>query len=1064
MATPLGPSFSQIETTAAARSPPPGTTVRPSSRSGSNDASLGSSLRLPTGVIHSVLSHLEARDLSTSAQVCCELYECCDHPALWEAAGQVTYPHAEKLGALQLYNGEWKTLLRDQNRRDRSTLFEWEVTDCLTNTARRFSPTFLLGDYTFQLIVDPNGNPYVPLAKPGVSVYLTCCPTHANGLPPIDTWECCVAFALAVVNQTGARQHANGYLSEKGSIKVQAHLRLACLSLKLFTSDAMKGYRGFGLAEFSNAALTARGGKVRSCLSPPPPPPPLVPAEQPQVAFTAAVDIEGLGDGEGGLGGVIMEMEEGMEEEGEEKEEEDEDEEGREEAKEEGEEDELDLNPLPLLPPPPPLLSAVANPSSSPASWTCAPTTAVAPPTKDTDSSNPSLSSSLAPTHPPPFRVYEVFQCMTVAAFRRLLARDLLPPSLTFSSSSSLRLWTVTQPWADLPAAPRELVRSLPPSDHPSLPEDLDWAEASIETLEEHQTLAMALDAHVDSVGEARVWVEIAGDGGLKSATGGGKARAGLVRVGKEEALEVTPPGLRMLPDPLEPAGHTEWRELAAAAPPPPPPVVEAAEVVAAPVGGMHEGGGQQQQQEEPVMQHEQQPLLPMMMDEVDEEDDDVEDGEDDLLGDDQDHAPPPSPSPPPPPLGADSAVDVALQQVEEQEQEQEPPYSILLFLKCLVPSGHDTNTTTTTTHGTTTTTITLDGSSSSSSSESSIEFWAHALLPITTPIKFLLDYMSKEALPEEEGGREGGGKGLRIVVETPPTNWQSPALSDGEGNGGRGVERVGGGSTAALDRQDCQKHEEYERGGSHFRCLDYHPTKTLKDLRLENGQILCFFLVGQEGEVQRAYQNLAHALLTEAASVVDWTGPTAKVEERRCPLSIMLQQPRPSSLPVSLSADASLCVRPRGSRLRPRLLLDTVADLFEKLGTQRFRVRNTFFEHAHTNARETLEYSLGRHLGFCCDRCGCLDFKGPRFKCCICQDYDLCQACRQLPVETHRYRFQGRAWAKEEYQGHREGHAMVCLQPIPATVAMLKSFRVREEEERKEERKVGEDGGEMMD
>lgn len=232
MATPLGPSFSQIETTAAARSPPPGTTVRPSSRSGSNDASLGSSLRLPTGVIHSVLSHLEARDLSTSAQVCCELYECCDHPALWEAAGQVTYPHAEKLGALQLYNGEWKTLLRDQNRRDRSTLFEWEVTDCLTNTARRFSPTFLLGDYTFQLIVDPNGNPYVPLAKPGVSVYLTCCPTQyvrglspsgrlcmdpmadylpnihsANGLPPIDTWECCVAFALAVVNQTGARRN-----------------------------------------------------------------------------------------------------------------------------------------------------------------------------------------------------------------------------------------------------------------------------------------------------------------------------------------------------------------------------------------------------------------------------------------------------------------------------------------------------------------------------------------------------------------------------------------------------------------------------------------------------------------------------------------------------------------------------------------------------------------------------------------------------------------------------------------------------------------------------------------
>jgi len=86
--------------------------------------------------------------------------------------------------------------------------------------------------------------------------------------------------------------------------------------------------------------------------------------------------------------------------------------------------------------------------------------------------------------------------------------------------------------------------------------------------------------------------------------------------------------------------------------------------------------------------------------------------------------------------------------------------------------------------------------------------------------------------------------------------------------------------------------------------------------------------------------------------------------------------------------------------------------------------------------------------LGFCCDRCGALDFEGPRFKCCVCQDYDLCLACRRLPVETHRYRFQGRTWAREEYGGHREGHAMVCLQPIPATVGMLSRFSVRKEEE----------------
>lgn len=129
--------------------------------------------------------------------------------------------------------------MRDGNRRNRSAVFEWEVADCLGDNRRRYSPAFALEDFTFQvcalkkaalacnavvvvvivvdrcttetcltaglnaymdgdgarssgwsytfrptppplpqLIVDPAGNPYVPLGHPGVSVYLTCIPTR----------------------------------------------------------------------------------------------------------------------------------------------------------------------------------------------------------------------------------------------------------------------------------------------------------------------------------------------------------------------------------------------------------------------------------------------------------------------------------------------------------------------------------------------------------------------------------------------------------------------------------------------------------------------------------------------------------------------------------------------------------------------------------------------------------------------------------------------------------------------------------------------------------------------
>lgn len=110
------------------------------------------SFRLPQGVILHLLSFLDGRALAACAQTCQELYEASDYAELWAAAGRAAYPQAATLSDVQAYGGEWKALLRDGNRRNRSAVFEWEVADCLGDSRRRYSPAFTLEDFTFQVM------------------------------------------------------------------------------------------------------------------------------------------------------------------------------------------------------------------------------------------------------------------------------------------------------------------------------------------------------------------------------------------------------------------------------------------------------------------------------------------------------------------------------------------------------------------------------------------------------------------------------------------------------------------------------------------------------------------------------------------------------------------------------------------------------------------------------------------------------------------------------------------------------------------------------------------------
>jgi len=70
------------------------------------------------------------------------------------------------------------------------------------------------------------------------------------------------------------------------------------------------------------------------------------------------------------------------------------------------------------------------------------------------------------------------------------------------------------------------------------------------------------------------------------------------------------------------------------------------------------------------------------------------------------------------------------------------------------------------------------------------------------------------------------------------------------------------------------------------------------------------------------------------------------------------------------------------------------------------WRIRRLLQQH-HVNKTMLLRDLLRRpHLGYACDRCGGYNFTGPRYKCAVCSDYDLCEKCHLLPLLPHRYIF----------------------------------------------------------
>jgi hypothetical protein len=114
---------------------------------------------------------------------------------------------------------------------------------------------------------------------------------------------------------------------------------------------------------------------------------------------------------------------------------------------------------------------------------------------------------------------------------------------------------------------------------------------------------------------------------------------------------------------------------------------------------------------------------------------------------------------------------------------------------------------------------------------------------------------------------------------------------------------------------------------------------------------------------------------------------------------------------------------------------LKQVSDVLQNYGFPNWRTVNQYFYHKFNNARELLHYMItNQNMGYCCDSCGYLDFPGNRYKCTICDNFDLCRDCFQQG-QTLDYHFESIGngkWVKiKDGHIHDKSHRVDLYEPI---------------------------------
>lgn len=109
--------------------------------------------KFPLDLVSRILSYLDGESLLRCAVVCRDFCNLTDQRSFWENAAWKLYPHLKETYDIMPYNGDWKALFQDRNRRNRSAVFEFAVNNFLTNPERRYSPSFRVENYNFKVRV-----------------------------------------------------------------------------------------------------------------------------------------------------------------------------------------------------------------------------------------------------------------------------------------------------------------------------------------------------------------------------------------------------------------------------------------------------------------------------------------------------------------------------------------------------------------------------------------------------------------------------------------------------------------------------------------------------------------------------------------------------------------------------------------------------------------------------------------------------------------------------------------------------------------------------------------------
>jgi len=1038
------------------------------------------------------------------------------------------------------YRGDWKALFKDKNRRNRSAVFEWVVTDFLSNPERRYSPSFRVENYNFKVIVDPVGNPNVYFLEPGVSVYLAC--SLAFPVPPSTAATAALAAAIAtgapVAPGTEELAQAPGF--------PEAVAAAAAAALGDVQPDGGNGNNNNMVAAAAAAAMAAMGvpGQNGGVGNPPG-------DWECCCAFSlTACNQQRKGRNVTWHSSMLNDR---------------------------FHKNRKNWGVHSLLP-----LTKLKDPASG---FVVDDTLKLKVrlrllylTVKVVRTSNLTAHEGFgvvdtgaeADAQGDKTLTYELFHCTTLSAFKEMLVSD-----LGLTSAEHLRLWVFTQPWPDTVLCPREILvtdsssngQPLPHAPPPMAqnqnagnhPPDAAAAAVANAPPQEQQQLALAppppanfnpplnanavaaavaavgagaaagdddnssttlfslLQLHMDGLGVARVWAECAGDGGFASTPATAASRKAVAAAAA--AAAVAPPAGLM-------SGHQDDDD-------------------------DEEDEEEEEEEEEDDEIEPQASQLSAVMATSQDREEEVEEEEDesDYFQDDN----------------ADDEVDKAKEAEAATAASFAPPFSDVPGLHRYrarhalhsVPLMPDSRDLCHQSHAAQTAANAAGGAATvaalapcpTPSSDMHVLVFIKWLNPVTGRLGFLSHAVVKHHTPLYHLFAVVGGlvaetpRNLQAHVETTPATWQrnahvqhrlitcptQPSEVGGESEGGR--------------------QERGEASGGQM---------TLRDAGVENGQILTFLLRGMEGTMEEVYKGYLAELFHEACVMYYGRDNAEAAEQTKNLFNINVdeeweeemeggegQDPEKSSSPsdlknkemssssssssssnccvggpvtaagvttedeekaavqaeshsflssISSSSTTALDLLPSDPVPRPRraltkhtsLKLEHVVNLFERFGYQSFRVRNVYYQHKHMNARQTLEYVIqGRHLGFCCDRCGVTDFTGPRFKCrvvsrskkggwcgrlpktfaCLwqsknqpltlsrfplpslprpsfqqCYDYDLCGNCQEHPqAAAHRYRYEHRGWRRENQFGeHVKTHKMQMILPVPYNLRLL--------------------------